>query len=149
MSQPADPRGCTGCLGTALLLHDMNTKCPRLLPRMGIERLCLVCCLPACSGAGKDHFGWNTTVNAGISHGYERLNLYEGLGTGMPADNNTDGYDDYDRWFQARNPGKDPLATGLAWNAWRGATYAYDEDLHPTGLCLILPAHNVRARGDG
>lgn len=31
---------------------------------------------------GKDHFGWNTTVNEGISHGYENIQLYDGLGNG-------------------------------------------------------------------
>lgn len=69
---------------------------------------------------GKDHFGWNGTTNTGIPHGFANTQIYDGLGTGEPAQNDTNGYDDYDQWFQSQLPGKDPLGTGLDWNTWHG-----------------------------
>jgi hypothetical protein len=32
---------------------------------------------------GKDHFGWNNTINIGISHGYQQTFVYDGLGDGL------------------------------------------------------------------
>jgi arylsulfatase A-like enzyme len=94
---------------------------------------------------GKDHFGWNSTSNHGIAHGYGVTQLYDGLGSWDPkAPTNWDGeFDDYDKWFQTVMPGKDPEATldaqGAAhggandgWNGWHGAAYVYDEQYHPT-----------------
>lgn len=43
-----------------------------------------------------------------------------------------DEYDNYDRWFQAEKPGKNPLATGMTWNDWKGKPYVYGERYHPT-----------------
>jgi arylsulfatase A-like enzyme len=78
---------------------------------------------------GKDHFGWNTTADHGIDHGYTLTQLYDGLGSGFSGGGE---YDNYDRWFQKEMPGKDPMATGLDWNTWHGAAYVYDEYYHPT-----------------
>ena len=44
---------------------------------------------------GKNHFGWNTTINQPYKHGYQYLQMYDGLGTGMP---HTNYYDNYDQW---------------------------------------------------
>lgn len=79
---------------------------------------------------GKDHFGWNQTSDKPFPHGYEQLQIYDGIGNGLV--NGTE-YDDYDRWFQKQKPGEDPLKSGgLDWNSWRGAPYEYEERLHPT-----------------
>ena len=108
---------------------------------------------------GKDHFGWNATSNTGIQHGYESLQLFDGLGHCVnksapcgtngaqtdPGGNNWNGeFDDYDVWFR-RQPGmagKDPQATldktsdpsfdTDGWNGWHGRPYVYPEYLHPT-----------------
>jgi arylsulfatase A-like enzyme len=32
---------------------------------------------------GKDHFGWNKTTNKPISHGYQFLKIYDGLGNAL------------------------------------------------------------------
>ena len=72
---------------------------------------------------GKDHFGWNTTDDMGISHGYDKTSLYDGL---------PDELDDYDEWFAKENPGVNPMATGLVYNDYRGAVYGLPEYFHPT-----------------
>ena len=91
------------------------------------------------ASVGKDHFGWNATDNQGINHGYQTTTLYDGLGgwdETMPH-NHTGEFDDYDQWFAAVMPGKDPQATldgfdGNGWNGWNGKAYVYDEYYHPT-----------------
>lgn len=72
---------------------------------------------------GKDHFGWNSTTNEGIPHGYDETDLYDGL---------TEEVDNYDEWFMYVNPGVNPMATGLEYNDYRGRPYALDEYYHPT-----------------
>ena len=72
---------------------------------------------------GKDHFGWNSTTNAGISHGYDGTQLYDGLLAEV---------DDYDQWLMGTDPGVDPMATGLEYNDYRGKAYALSEYFHPT-----------------
>ena len=72
---------------------------------------------------GKDHFGWDTVNDTGISHGFEVTQLYDGL----QAE-----FDNYDSWFTEDNPGVDPMATGLEYNDYRGKTYALPEYYHPT-----------------
>jgi arylsulfatase len=72
---------------------------------------------------GKDHFGWNTTTNEGVPHGYDRTDLYDGLQEEL---------DDYDQWFAEANPGVNPMATGLEYNDYRGRAYVLDEYYHPT-----------------
>lgn len=60
---------------------------------------------------GKDHFGWNATVDGGISHGYNETELYDGLGSwdpNAPATHWSGEFDNYDRWFANQMPGKDP-----------------------------------------
>lgn len=82
------------------------------------------------SVVGKNHFGWNRTSGRPIAHEFSELQIYDGLGNGFK---NGSEFDDYDRWFQQRMPGQDPLASGgLDWNSWRGAPYEYSERLHPT-----------------
>ena len=91
------------------------------------------------ASVGKDHFGWNETRDTGIDHGYEQLELYDGLGAFAPTANHSwDGeYDNYDRWFARNRPGADPQATldgldGDGWNGWHGRAYIYNESEHPT-----------------
>ena len=106
----------------------------------------------ATTSLGKDHFGWNATTDAGIAHGYQKTDLYDGLGHWNASEPHswTEEYDDYDRWFQSQLPGKDPQATldkqdepnyNDGWNGWHGRAYVYDEKLHPTAW--------VGARADG
>lgn len=108
-----------GMLGYGNVAHKYPYEMPAALAKAGYNT----------SSFGKDHFGWNKTSNTGISHGYEKLMLYDGLGNGFPTGNE---YDDYDQWFQQVMPGKNPMATGLNWNTWHGKTYVYDEFYHPT-----------------
>ena len=103
------------------------------------------------ASVGKDHFGWNDTVKNGIGHGYDSLQLYDGLGSWnrSEASNGTEGawvgeFDQYEAWFQRELPGEDPMATldplindpnasvWNSWNSWYGAAYVYDETYHPT-----------------
>jgi arylsulfatase A-like enzyme len=82
---------------------------------------------------GKNHFGYMTITDP-VLHGYQYHQLYDGLGNGLP---NATGccFDDYDTWFQAEMPGMNPEATGapdMNWNSWRGATFKYDTQYHPT-----------------
>ena len=72
---------------------------------------------------GKDHFGWNSKANDGISHGYNTTQLYDGL---------EEEFDNYDEWFAAEDPGVDPMATGLTFDDYRGRTYVLPEYYHPT-----------------
>eukprot|EP01065_Artemidia_motanka_P015740 TRINITY_DN1946_c0_g1_i1.p1 TRINITY_DN1946_c0_g1~~TRINITY_DN1946_c0_g1_i1.p1 ORF type:complete len:709 (+),score=203.71 TRINITY_DN1946_c0_g1_i1:155-2128(+) len=88
---------------------------------------------------GKDHFGWNKTSGTGVQHGFEHLQLYDGLGRfDSRKEHDWNGeFDDYDAWFQQQMPGKDPQATldfrdGDGWNDWHGKAYVYDEYYHPT-----------------
>ena len=66
-------------------------------------------------------------ARTGISHGFESLDLYDGLGQFNRSDPHdwTGEYDEYNQWFQSVMPGKDPQATldwadGDGWNGWRG-----------------------------
>lgn len=93
------------------------TRYPFELPRAMTDGGYFSCSL------GKDHFGWNGTTNEGISHGYDKTNLYDGL----PEE-----VDDYDEWFMKTDPGVDPMATGLEYNDYRGKAYALPEYYHPT-----------------
>ena len=72
---------------------------------------------------GKDHFGWNDTIDEGVSHGYDKTDLYDGL----PEE-----VDNYDQWFAKVNPGVNPMATGLGYNDYRGRPYVLAEYYHPT-----------------
>lgn len=77
---------------------------------------------------GKNHFG-ESKSNKGnreyITHGYEELQLYEGIRAI---------YDDYDAFFNTSFPGVDPLLStcGLDFNSWMACPYAHDEYYHPT-----------------
>ena len=102
-----------GMLGYGVIASHYPYELPRALSKGGYYTCSL----------GKDHFGWNSTTNAGISHGYDRTELYDGL----PEE-----VDDYDKWFMTANPGVDPMATGLEYNDYRGRPYALEEYYHPT-----------------
>jgi len=108
-----------GMLGYGSIAHEYPYEMPVALANAGY----------ATSTFGKDHFGWNKTINKGIAHGFQNLMLYDGLGNGFPSGSE---YDDYDQWFQQVKPGKDPMATGLDWNTWHGKAYVYEEKYHPT-----------------
>ena len=96
---------------------NVAPRYPYELPRALSEGGYYTCSL------GKDHFGWNSTINRGISHGYDKTNLYDGL---------LEEIDDYDDWFMYNNPGVDPMATGLEYNDYRGRPYVLEEYYHPT-----------------
>jgi arylsulfatase A-like enzyme len=99
--------------------HSFPYEMPKALKAAGYTTISI----------GKDHFGWNRTAGHGIDHGYTTTLLYDGLGNGFPSGGE---FDNYDQWFQAEMPGKDPMATGLDWNTWHGKAYVYDEYYHPT-----------------
>eukprot|EP00441_Pelagodinium_beii_P015674 CAMPEP_0197666964 /NCGR_PEP_ID=MMETSP1338-20131121/64638_1 /TAXON_ID=43686 ORGANISM="Pelagodinium beii, Strain RCC1491" /NCGR_SAMPLE_ID=MMETSP1338 /ASSEMBLY_ACC=CAM_ASM_000754 /LENGTH=56 /DNA_ID=CAMNT_0043246103 /DNA_START=30 /DNA_END=197 /DNA_ORIENTATION=- len=44
---------------------------------------------------GKNHFGFEHQQP--IAHGFQHLQIYDGLGTGFA---NSSAYDSYDQWFQ-------------------------------------------------
>ena len=118
-----------GMLGYGAIAERYPLVFPRLLRDAGYQTVSL----------GKDHFGWNVSSDSGISHGYQKTVLYDGLGQWQPdAPNHWDGeYDDYDRWFARQMPGADPAATldghdGDGWNGWHGKAFVYEERLHPT-----------------
>ncbi|CAK9099558.1 Arylsulfatase (Cys-type sulfatase) [Durusdinium trenchii] len=76
---------------------------------------------------GKNHFGWDRKLQKPRDHGFEDLQIYDGLGNGF---RNGSEFDDYDRWFQQEEPGENPLRSGgLDWNSWRGAAYEFDHGL--------------------
>ena len=62
--------------------------------------------------SGKDHFGWNVTTDSGITHGYNHVSVYDGLGDGLPDSNDTNGFDNYDQCekylAEWRNYGNEP-----------------------------------------
>lgn len=93
------------------------TRYPYELPRAMSSGGYFTCSL------GKDHFGWNSTANEGIPHGYDRTDLYDGL----PQE-----IDDYDQWFANAEPDVNPMATGLEYNDYRGRPYVLEEYYHPT-----------------
>jgi hypothetical protein len=39
---------------------------------------------------------------------------------------------DYEAWFWSQMPDKDPHATGLSWNDYRGKPFVYPEEMHAT-----------------
>ena len=102
-----------GMLGYGTIALRYSYELPRALSEAGYYTCSL----------GKDHFGWNSTTNEGISHGYDKTDLYDGVLKEV---------DDYDEWFMFVNPGVDPMATGLEYNDYRGRPYALDEYYHPT-----------------
>ena len=102
-----------GMLGYGVVANRYGFEMPRALSEGGYFT----------SSIGKDHFGWNSSTNAGISHGYDVTVLYDGL----PEE-----VDNYDEWFMTVDPGVDPMATGLEFNDYRGAAYALREYFHPT-----------------
>lgn len=102
-----------GMLGYGEIARHYDYELPEALAEAGYY---------TCS-IGKDHFGWNSTINAGVAHGYDKTQLYDGL----PNEK-----DDYDKWFAQVDPGVDPMSTGLLYNDYRGAVYALPEYFHPT-----------------
>ena len=102
-----------GMLGYGTVASRYAFEMPRALAKAGY----LTCSF------GKDHFGWNSTDNQGIDHGYQHTSLYDGLPQEL---------DDYDEWFAREYPDVDPMATGLEYNDYRGVAYGLPEHLHPT-----------------
>mmetsp|Transcript_123280 Transcript_123280/g.348352 ORF Transcript_123280/g.348352 Transcript_123280/m.348352 type:complete len:528 (+) Transcript_123280:129-1712(+) len=91
---------------------------------------------------GKDHFGWDAKTNRPVAHGFETLQIYDGLGTGFKGSVE---FDDYDQWFQKQRPGQDPLKSGgVGWNDWVGTVYAYEEWLHPTAWTGRLAVERLK-----
>ena len=102
-----------GMLGYGRIATRYNYEMPRALSEAGYFTYSI----------GKDHFGWNKNNDTGISHGYDGTYLYDGLEVEI---------DSYDEWFEQQLPGDDPMATGLTFNDYRGAAYAFPEYYHPT-----------------
>ena len=93
---------------------------PRCLARVGYDTV----------SVGKNHFYNEMSGGENPGHGFAKRYTYDGI---------IAEFDAYDRWFNASLPGRDPLATGiaefgeeLAFDDYRGAPYAYDEQFHPT-----------------
>jgi len=79
---------------------------------------------------GKNHY--NPINN---SHGYEHIISDEHSPMWFGADNKPQPLQercDYESWFWAQMPDKDPYATGLGWNDRTSKPYLYPEELHPT-----------------
>ena len=108
-----------------LAYGDMATEYKQELPKVLSEDLGYYTAV-----IGKNHFGWNMTSNKGISHGYEHMDLYDGLSFFGP--NPAEEYDDYDIWFNQTTGIEDPMNPGQSWNYWWGKPYQYEEHLHPT-----------------
>jgi arylsulfatase A-like enzyme len=102
-----------GMLGYGAIATRYPYELPRTLSNGGYYTCSL----------GKNHFGWNSTTNEGVPHGYDKTDLYDG----EPKE-----VDDYDQWFVMVDPGVDPMATGLEYNDYRGRPYALNEYYHPT-----------------
>ena len=110
-----------GLLGYGQIARHYPLAFPRVLHNAGY----------LCVAIGKDHFGWNATDGRGVTHGYEMVQLYDGLGNFEPSANVSHRwageFDDYDAWFENQTAGLNPMATlddparGFdAWNGWRG-----------------------------
>eukprot|EP01062_Namystynia_karyoxenos_P022380 TRINITY_DN18574_c0_g1_i1.p1 TRINITY_DN18574_c0_g1~~TRINITY_DN18574_c0_g1_i1.p1 ORF type:complete len:561 (+),score=130.00 TRINITY_DN18574_c0_g1_i1:75-1685(+) len=112
-----------GMLGYGAVAPEYPYEMPRALRDAGY----------ATATFGKDHFGWNASSGTGNQHGYEFLQLYDGLGSFMAGKPNnwTGEFDDYDAWFQKEMPGKDPQATLDDWNGWHAKAFVYPEYYHP------------------
>eukprot|EP00040_Diaphanoeca_grandis_P008715 m.46182 g.46182 ORF g.46182 m.46182 type:complete len:736 (+) comp20166_c0_seq2:116-2323(+) len=124
-----------GMLGYGTIAPRYPVELPRMMAEAGYIT----------AAFGKNHFGWNVTSNNGYDHGYQSLQLYDGLGS---WDETTKGdhwdgeFDEYDAWFEKQLPGKDPMATldksntvngaNDGWNGWHGAAFVYEEFYHPT-----------------
>lgn len=102
-----------GMLGYGVIAPRYTAELPRSMSENGYFTFSI----------GKDHFGWNSTSGTGITHGYSETYLYDGL----PEE-----IDNYDQWFMMKNPGVNPMATGLEYNDYRGEAYVFPEYYHPT-----------------
>lgn len=118
-----------GLLGAGAVAPSYALEFPELLRKAGYHTIAI----------GKNHYGWDPSTDAGVGHGFQETHLYDGLGQWSPGSPHSwDGeWDDYDRWFEEKVPGKDPQATldghnDDGWNSWRAKPYMYDEWLHPT-----------------
>lgn len=120
-----------GMLGYGEIAPKYKRELPRELAAAGYKTAVI----------GKNHFGWDKKSNKGVSHGFESLQIYDGLKVD----------DDYDQWFQIQRPGENPLKTGgLAWNDWRAAAYVFEEYLHPTawtGRQAVQAVHDLAKAG--
>ena len=104
-----------GMLGYGVIARRYPYEMPRTLSSNGYYAYSI----------GKDHFGWNKSLDEGVPHGYNCTYLYDGL-------EETSEMDDYDQWFRKELPNTDPMVTGLTFNDYRGKSYALPEYYHPT-----------------
>jgi arylsulfatase len=120
-----------GMLGYGDVAPAWPYEMPRAMSELGYRT----------ASIGKNHYYnaafMQNSSSTPPSHGWEEEMLYDGLGSGMdPGASSNDGeFDTYDAWFANETGGLDPLATGkphMDWNSWRGASYVYNESLHPT-----------------
>ncbi len=82
---------------------------------------------------GKNHFSpWRN------GHGYEQLLLDEHGAGGLVHEKEAmarramEERTDYEAWFYAKEPHRNPHATGLGWNDYAARPFALPESLHPT-----------------
>ena len=120
-----------GMLGYGDVAPAWPYEMPRTMSELGYRT----------ASIGKNHYYnaafMQNSSSTPPSHGWQEEMLYDGLGSGMdPGVSSTDGeFDTYDAWFANETGGLDPLATGkphMDWNSWQGASYIYNESLHPT-----------------
>ena len=81
---------------------------------------------------GKNHY--NPIRNA---HGYHQLVCDEHCSywfhkQGPQTEASWEERCDYESWFWSQLPDKDPHATGLTWNDYRGKPFVYPEEMHAT-----------------
>lgn len=81
---------------------------------------------------GKNHY--NPIRNA---HGYHQLVCDEHCSywfhtQGAQSEAAWEERCDYEAWFWSQMPDKDPHATGLSWNDYRGKPFVYPEEMHAT-----------------
>lgn len=101
-----------GMLGFGAVAERYPREMPAMLRAAGYYTI----------GIGKQHFHPQRNP-----HGYHRMILDES-GREM-----TPGFrSDYRSWFWSVAPTRDPDATGIGWNDYRGRAYALPEELHPT-----------------
>lgn len=124
-----------GLLGYGPIAENYEHTLPATLAALGYKTVVV----------GKNHFGWKKDLNTGVSHGFQVMHIYDGLGDDALLSESKN-YDHYDQWFEQQRPGENPLKTGgLGWNSWRGAVYEYEERLHPTAWTGRVAVEQLKA----
>ncbi len=101
-----------GMIGYGQIAERYPIELPRLMNEAGYHTYAI----------GKQHFHPQRNT-----HGYQGMELDEGGRRRDPGF-----VSDYHLWFEKASGGKDPNATGLGWNDYRGKAYHWAEELHPT-----------------